>query len=121
MLHVRVFCDGEYIGTCDLYSEDPPMGVASGEITSSRSAEGLTNKLLSGAPDFGKAAQVQAVDGASVLGPDSAATIEVGPMPGDPLRLTVIGIAYPEYEVWFGSDPAFVAYWTKATAVPTDE
>lgn len=112
-MKVDILYEGHVIGHSDLDPVDPPMGVAGGRfvpapeyVPSSHAAvidgddnvSGVRAELSARSDAYGMLACV------GVYIEDYEETLQE-------VNVTVLGIAYPDYETVFASHPYFKAYW----------
>jgi hypothetical protein len=118
MLKVKVFSGEILIGIADLCAADPPMGVAAGSLIATEAYAPLRPAIdliaTSESQDWSPLAlRVVAEDGSIV---DGVGGISIGDFIGNEAwlpELTIAGIdcASGQFEAWFGTDPAYVAYY----------
>ncbi|CAN7610600.1 hypothetical protein [Rhizobium sp. LjRoot254] len=118
MLEVRLFSGETCLGTATLYAADPPMGVASGPLNPNDAylpLRSIIDAIFQNSGDWDALAlKVVAIgDGSRVEG---VGGISIGDFLGNeafPPEVTVLGIdcASGLYELWFGTDPAYRAYY----------
>lgn len=115
MLKALVFSKGVLIGRCDLYAQDPPMGVVSGALAPTqdyRAALHIIETASRGDGDWAPLAleiftednrPLAAIGGVMIEDLDTGAPPQV--------TLCGVDVSAEEFEVWFGSDPNYRAYY----------
>ncbi|UVC08715.1 hypothetical protein IHQ71_26910 [Rhizobium sp. TH2] len=116
MLNVKVYSGNLLIGTADLFATDPPMGVAGGKlsVTSDYGKVRLAIDSLNSNPQPDWSAldlkaltndgkEVHSVGGILI---SDLVDVYIDEAPD----IDILGIA-DAYELWFGTDPAYRAYY----------
>ena len=112
-MRVNILCKEAVIGHAYLEPIDPPMGVAGGcFIPSSEyeprhhaySIDGDDNDLEDRTELLARSDQYGRIECQGVVIEDLNETLRE-------INVTVLGMAYPEYETIFGSHALFKAYW----------
>jgi len=112
-MKVDILCEGKAIGYSNLDPIDPPMGVAGGRFVPAPDYEprlhayvidGDDNKLAKSAEILARSDEYGMLACAGVGIEDFNETLQE-------ISVTVLGIAYPEYETVFGAHALYKAYW----------
>lgn len=114
-MRVNILCQDAIIGHADLDPIDPPMGVAGGHFVPGSDYEprlhahvidGDDNDLEALPELSARSDQYGTLECHGVVIEDFNETLQE-------INVTVLGMAYPEYETIFGNNALFKAYWHK--------
>jgi hypothetical protein len=114
-MRVNILCKEAVIGHADLEPIDPPMGIAGGcFIPSSEYESRLHAYLIDGDDnDLEDRTELSARSDQYGMLECQGVVIEDYNETFGEINVTVLGMAYPEYETIFGSREFFKAYWHK--------
>jgi hypothetical protein len=114
-MQVEIYHDGKLVGRSDLDAADPPMGVASGPFEPGPSYEPEAHAgEIEGNHNPGGANLTYVVQSTAHGVVECQAVFIQDYNEGlDERQVSVLGIPYPDYETFFGENPAFKEYWGK--------
>ena len=113
-MKVRVFEQDRLIGDGEIFSLDPPMGVAMAKFEASsaydikRHANVVDGEYVA---DRGDSLRIELLDGTVLK--SSALSIQDWPELGE-CELHILGIEEPSFESLFAGHPDYKAYWGEA-------
>jgi hypothetical protein len=118
MLKALFFSNGVLIGRCDLYAQDPPMGVVSGEFKPTAAYEVVrhhVDAVFQGDNDWTSLKLEISTEDGRRLDAVGGVTIEdvIDDSVTEPPNVVVYGIDMPsqEFKTWFGADPNYLKYY----------
>jgi hypothetical protein len=112
-MRVNILCQETIIGHADLEPIDPPMGVAGGRfVPGSEYEPRLHAYVIDGDySDLDARRDLSARSDQYGMLECQGVTLEDFNETCGEINLTVLGMAYPDYETIFASHPLFKAYW----------
>jgi len=118
MLKALVFSNGVLIRRCDLYAQDPPMGVVSGELKPTSAYEVVrqhVDAVFRGDNNWDSLKLEISTEDGRRLGAVGGVTIEdtIDESTTEPPNVVVCGIDMPsqEFKAWFGADPNYLKHY----------
>jgi hypothetical protein len=109
---VEILANDTLIGVSNLDRLDPPMGVAIGDLAITKVYDKNQHAFLiddDGSPDRGIGLKLRSIDHDTI----SYAELSIHDVSSilGKIQITVFGIPYPEYEIYFSQHPHYREYW----------